>query len=255
MSIRDKLLKHFGIEEPPFATFSGWDEFHKKVKIEHPIAWFCIDTVPEQLAFYWNRVTRPFKNFRNALRYRFRDKYHIINTGLKPEYADYETRMLHGMFNLLVEFVEKDNALVHQQWVQPDQQYNFFQRLVRHFTFHGNRPNPQHGLDYIKLEMNLVNSSPQQAEIAREIWQIYHWWKFVRPERQDPQDVSGWSQHCTNIFQEQGWQFGDTQFLTQEDRELGEQALKNYDQIEQSYHEEDEEYLIRLIQIRQYLWV
>ena len=255
MSLRDKLLRRFGIEEPYATTFRGWDEFHAKVKQEHPIAWFCIDTFPTKLTFYWRRITRPFTGLYDNIKYRTRNRYHIIHTGLKPGYADYDTRMIHGMFNMLVEFVEIDKAMMQELWNDSETRKNetVIQRLSRRFKRKRYRPNPQFGLKYLKWEMSLDGSSPHQAEAAREIWQLYHWWKHVKPTRPDPMDASGWSEYCQSL-EEKNKSILDTEDMTREEVAHSRECLDRLHEIEANYDAEDEDYLIRLIKIRKSLW-
>ena len=213
MSLRNKLLRQFGIEEPGALTFRGWDEFHAKVKQEHPVAWFCIDTVPEKIEFVWNRLTRPAVRLLDAIRYRTRQRYHIINTGLQPRY----------------------------------------QKITRRLRILQPKPKPESGLKYLQWEMTIDKTSPHQAEAAREIWQLYHWWKFVRPNRVDPMDASGWSEHC-RLLESRGRHILDTDDLTAEERARSRKTLDVCREIEANYDEEDEEYLVRLIKIRKSLW-
>lgn len=41
------------------------------------------------------------------IKHRTINKYHIVNTRLKPGYHDYDTRLLHSSFSLLEEYVEE----------------------------------------------------------------------------------------------------------------------------------------------------
>lgn len=253
MSIRDKLLRRFGIEEPYALTFRGWDEFHDKVKREHPIAWFCIDTIPSKIQYLWTRFRRPFTEFLDKIRYRTTDKYHIIDTGLEPGYADHDTRITHGLFNTLVIFVERDKAMMQESWNQNSGPETAMQRLRRRFRRKTYPSNPASGLKYLQWEMSLGSQYPHQAEAAGEIWQLYHWWKFVRPNRADPMDASGWSEHC-RLLKERGRHLLDTEDLTHEEELRSRMALENCRKIEENYDVEDEHYLIRLIKIRKSLW-
>lgn len=253
MSIRKKLLNHFGIDEPIVLTASGWEKFHTKVKQEHPIAWFCIDTIPDKALRFWDIIIKPVRYLNNRFKHKFIYKYHIIKTGLSPGYADVDTRMINGMFNMLVDFVEIDKAMMQRIYSEEDPPKNFFQKLGKRLLGKKYRRNPDDGLKYIQWEMSLGNPSLGQAEAAREIWQIYHWWKFVRPARPDPMDASGWSAHCDSL-RARGKGIYDMNALTQEEQHSSRITLDTCREIEEAYDLEDEQYLIRLVKIRRYLW-
>jgi hypothetical protein len=124
---------------------------------------------------------------------------------------------------------------------------------------------PEAGLDYLRWEMTLAapdidehgidHSSPKQAETAREIVQLYTWWKEDRPHRIDPHIRSGWSALCERRRTE-----GNDGFLaslrsrSNEEREETSRILDECNRIEAAYDAEDEEMLIRLIKIRRHLW-
>lgn len=88
-----------------------------------------------------------------------------------------------------------------------------------------------------------------QAWTAMEILTLYNWWKWERPKRVDPSDVSGWSDYCDEVCK-----VSDNNFLNNKNYEQSRAILNRYGEIESKNDEEDTEMLLRLINIRQNLW-
>lgn len=80
------------------------------------------------------------------LRYRTTHRYHVVQTGLAPDYHDSVERMLYACFRLLVDFVEKECGGV--------------RGLERQAKWGG-----RHG------------------EMATECLALYWWWTEIRPRR------------------------------------------------------------------------
>jgi hypothetical protein len=104
-------------------------------------------------------------------------------------------------------------------------------------------------LDEASLEEH--ERSTSQAETAREVKEIYDWWKFTRPARPDAYDVSGWSDLCEEKRADGGNMFdrGDADY-----QERSRKSLEIVRKIEQEYEDEDEQMLIRVIKRRRGLW-
>ena len=47
-------------------------------------------------------------------------KYQLIDTGLKPGYSDIDTRMFHGIFNLMKDFCENEQPYHDWCWADDD---------------------------------------------------------------------------------------------------------------------------------------
>ena len=92
-----------------------------------------------------------------------------------------------------------------------------------------------------------------QAKAAREILELYTWWKEVYPNRPDVHDASGWTAYC-NLRREKGYHLLDMEDKTPEEAEMCRIALDKTRDLEAQYDQEDEDMMIRLIKIRQSLW-
>ena len=99
-----------------------------------------------------------------------------------------------------------------------------------------------------------------QAIAALEILERYCWWKFIRPMRPDPMDLSGFSdlfeqkrQREKELNPDAGiWEL--MMERTDDEREAFSAASLRNGEIEKQYDVEDTEMLIRLIKVRKNLW-
>ena len=248
-----KLRKHFGIEKPYALEWGGWKRWKNETKAAHPAGYFLTETLPGFLGDVYDTITAPYYNTRYYIRNRFFRKCHVLPTGFKPgEYHDLDSRMLHGLMQALVDFVEVEKAWMHS-WLDKDKKYKFK---------HGRCA--EAGLDYLKWEMGLTNKEwideddpaygepTHQAIAAREIYEIYNWWKNIYPNRKDPMDASGWSAYCDRLDREGKDLFDYKE--TPADRKEKDRAHKLLQKIEKQYDQEEEDMLIRLIKIRKSLW-
>ena len=251
-SIFKKLRKRFGIEKPYALEWGGWKRWKKETRAAHPVGYFLTETVPDFLSHVYDKLTSPYYDTRYYIRNRFFRKCHVLPTGFKPgQYHDLDSRILHGLMQSLVDFVEVEKAWMHS-WV-----------AKKKYKFKNGRC-AQAGLDYLKWEMELTNKEwaskddpsygafTEQAKNAREVYEIYNWWKNTYPNRKDPMDASGWSAYCDRLDRE-GRNILDHK-ETPADRKESKRALKLLRKIEQQYEREDEQMLIRLIKIRKSLW-
>lgn len=256
----NQFLDRFRIDKPIALQWHEWDEWEDQQRRERPFAYWLNETVPTFIRNILKNITNPINDLRYGIRVRVFDRYHVIPTGLKPGYADGDTRMLHGMFNLLVDFVEVEKAWKHVVFDENAQ------KRFRHPWWSLGRTrfkafrDPAAGLAHLHWEATLDNPdldenqrSPHQAQAAREILELYHWWKEIRPNRPDPHDAGGWTDYC-NDRERSGKHFMDMRHDSPEDQERCRAALDLTRKIEQQQEQEDGEMLIRLVKIRGSLW-
>jgi len=249
-------------EKPLAATFREWDEWKTRAKSEEPFKYWLVETVPDWFRDRWRDLTTPYNNLRYAIRCRIFDRYHIIKTGLKPGYSDCDTRMLHGMFNLLVDFVEVEKAWMHVVFDAEERKKRKHPWWSLGWTRFKAFRDPQAGLAHLTWEATLDNPtldeyqrSDQQAVTAREVLELYNWWKEVRPTRLDPMDASGWSNWCDlRSSKHPNRHLLDIEDETEEESQESRRILNECTLIEKSYEDEDEAMLIRLVKIRKGLW-
>lgn len=87
---------------------------------------------------YWGkRLKYRLDNLKWWFLHRTVDKYHVVDTGLEPGYYDVPERMLHACFQLLVDYVEKEQPNEITEW----------------------------------------DSVTEHSDYAKEIKELYEWWK------------------------------------------------------------------------------
>jgi hypothetical protein len=249
-----KVRRKLGVEEKPSAaTLEGWSEW-KKNNTNNFGYWLteeAFDAAQDVVYF-------PIDVYRNIRRYinnRFVTKTHYIDTKLeRGQWHEMDARILHGMMESLVGFVEieKANMRYLSDEVPLWRDNTLKGKFVRWKTYHSRElPSRQKGLEYLDWEISLGEESPLQSAAARNIKELYLWWKDVRPARPDPMDASGWSEHC-DARRDGGDIFCRPE--TPEEKDRVEQMLEEMRLLEQQYYDEDTEMLTRLIKIRDSLW-
>jgi hypothetical protein len=126
---------------------------------------------------------------------------------------------------------------------------------------------PEAGLEYLRWAMTLTNEEfleegekhkaepTYQAKAAKEILELYTWWKEVYPNRPDPHDASGWSAYCEAARVANGGKWGWSGHKDNPElKKMSDKSHKLLQKIEKAYAKEDEEMMIRLIKIRESLW-
>ncbi len=190
----------------------------------------------------------------DTLRIYFRNRFitrtHLIDTKL-PTGSWHETddRLLHGMFELLVDFIEIEKAGMHE-WSKNKQGFSLSLK----------KRSADNGIAYLKWEMGLLRENmdgteevvlSKQAEMAAEQWFLYNWWKNERPNRSDILNDTGYTQFNDEVYTDDVWL--DKQ-LTNQQREKLKEIMQVVYEMEEAREQEDEEMLIRLIKIRRSLW-
>ena len=99
------------------------------------------------------------------------------------------------------------------------------------------------GLKYLEWEMNLMDDDKvhltSQAKAAQEQYELYTWWKDIRPNRPDPYEVAGynayWETHERDKSEDGlSWWCSDVNNNT-EIRDM----FKVADKVEMDYERED----------------
>ena len=197
-----------GTAKPGAETMEGWDVWKKDAKKKHPFRfWLADDGLGklQDIVYYPSEILSRVRYYYNN---RFVSKTHYMKTGLEPgQWHEFETRLMHGMFNELVEFVEIECAWMNVVWdKEAAKQFNrpWWRKWYRAWR------SPESGLAYFEWSSKLVydeNSGIEkghklygkptpQAIAAKETIELYNWWKNVYPNRPDVYDVTGWSAHC-----------------------------------------------------------
>ena len=258
------------VPKPESATLREWKEWRESNQTASPIIYWFAEEFLDKLQ---NLINYPYDKLCDARYYlynRFIDKKHYLKTGLKPgQWHEMDTRLLHGMFTELVDFIEIEKAWDRVIW-DKEAQGKFHTpwwrkgaRLLRWKPWRC----PEAGIGRLKWEMTLkhdyewlpegereqqpgYDTLPPQAVGAKEVFELYTWWKTARPSRPDPYDVSGW-----NDYNEKRHIDNESLFDNQSGEEKAESRaiLDKINAMEKAYAEEDEAMMIRLIKLRHLL--
>lgn len=166
--------------------------------------WDRISFLPSRIKDKWRYLKCCLFNPHNILKIE----------SLPPTWCDTIEKIVHVNFQLLVDFMEKEEPFKYINW---------------EFT-------------------------PEHSAAAREMRELYYWWKHVRSFRHDPledvdapdwrfepvEDMPGYSRmiHDENDPKEKPWQ----------------EACKKSEEMRQLWDEEDDDMMIRLIKLRKWLW-
>lgn len=235
----------FRVNTPTALTMEGWDDYTKLFKADRPIAYFFTETISD---FLYGVILR-FDLFFRATHCWFA-RYDLIRTGLaKTKYHEADNLLLHGMFSVLVDFVEVELASYYCATLSKEErkQYNVPRR---HFLW-TNWRSPEAGMKELERMVaevapdgdNLGEHYARQARSAKEILELYTWWKNVRPNRKDP-------------YAEYDEYRKDNPFPQKNDgkNDAIHQIFERVDMLEEDYENEDTQMSIRLVKIRRELW-
>ena len=158
-----------------------------------------------------------------------------------------------------MDFVEVETAWHHVLWDEEARKQYEVPWWRRGWLRWRTWRSPEAGIAHLEWASTLtyvdkkgVEHPTTQAVAAKEILDLYHWWKEDYPNRPDPHDESGWSDYC-NSKREKGSLFSDDD-ETPTERRSTQRMLREMHKLEQIYAQEDERMMIRLIKIRESLW-
>lgn len=264
------------VVKPKALPLGEWKQWDDALKQSNPFVFWYTEEMLDWIQKFINTPTDVLSNIRYWGYNRFVSQPHLLNTKLKPgAYHEVDTRILHGVFETLVNYIEIEKAWMLVVWNDEmwDKYHVPWYKRLPYFLRWTPWRCPEAGLEYLKWEMSLVHdyeylpehereSQPQygvptpQAVSANEQYKLYDWWKNVRPNRPDPMDAGGWSEYCRQADVKRG---GDDLMSWLDERDEGDAAaskiaLDNTHEIEEAYRREDDEMLIRLVRIRHGLW-
>ncbi len=236
-----------GSKKPYALGWAEWDEWHVNASKKHPIRYWIVETGFKKLQDIFHYPTDLYYSIKTYVKNRWIDKCHLVNTGLKPgSYYDFDTKILHGLFYELVDYVEIELAHMNKWTSKNKNKYKFV-----------NGRCAKAGLDYLNWSAKLTygkdwckdktdpdyNKPTPQAIAAKQIKELYTWWTVTRPKRKDPQDLSGYT-----IIDHS---FGRR---SSKDTKKLKNALVKLEKIEERYDDEDTEKLIEIIKLRHSIW-
>ena len=235
-----------GTQKPDYGTSKQWKEWRTEAKEKYPIRYWIVEEMFDKVQDFVYYPLDKLYNVKYWIINRYVTKTHALTSNLKKgDYWEYDTRILHCLFDELVNFVEIEKAWNQVVWRDEEREkykapgWAFGPFRTRTWRC------PEAGIDYLNWEINdpQTKGTPQ-AESAQIILDLYVWWKHTRPNRPDPMDISGWSEYCDNydIFDDE------------RDPEESGKMIDTINVIELDYYNEDTEMLKKLIDIRTSLW-
>lgn len=258
------IQKKFGnFKKPPYATMEDWADWKDDSKQAAPFVYWLTEDFFDDVQDF---VYFPY-DFLCAVRYyfynRFVHKTHALTSSTleRGMFHEFETRVLHCLFDDLVRFVEIEKAWM-QMICHPEKKpwyAKFYPLRLKPII------RPEYGIEYLNWEATLkeeywddekketvyTDKPTNQALAATETLALYNWWKFDRAKRIDPYELSGY-----NEFTKDDVSRGIAAFSSRnaEDRAKMSAIFAKVREIEAQYDAEDEEMLLRLIKIRKSLW-
>ena len=250
--IKISTEKWFFQDMPEMASVEEWNNWATKAQ-NNKIRWFLTETLPDYLSF---RFLWPYERIGRKLKNKYVRKYNLIHIhSLKAtEYYGVGDRLLHGMFQLLVDLVELEKA--QRQIVWGDE------NVTGHIT-RGKDRNPEMGLKYLDWEIALgKKGGVNQSENAKQIKELYIWWTVTRINRIELIDIKGTMGISTNEYyrnmrleNKKNIATIFNEMVRDKDEELYKSVNKAYDDVEEKYEKEDERMLLQLVKLRKNLLV
>jgi hypothetical protein len=219
-----------GDDKPGALSWEDWEKWRKTASEKHPYRYWLAEEGLDILQDIVNFPMDVYHTISVYIRNRYIDKIHYLRTGLKPGiYYDLDWRILNGLFNELVIYVESE--LAHTMRAYPDRHYKFIKGRCK-----------LAGLDHLNWASQLIMNedygiSPDdenygkpthQAIIAKKVYELYSWW-LNRDNRVDPH----------------------TLYSKEKD---GKYYYRKIAEIEDDYDKEDTDMLVELVKIRGSLW-
>lgn len=254
-----------GTEKPSAATGDGWKQWDDTAKANHPIRFWIAEEGLDKIQHVLWWIPDKIYSAKYYIVNRWVDQSHALvahRKHIKPgEWRDLDYRILHCLFDELVDYVEIEKAYANYRWSEEKQKGMKWWQVGRWRT--RTWRSAKAGLKHLEWEASLTDEEwldddkkheaklTSQAEAAREIITLYKWWVETYPNRPDPYDVSGWSAHCEDQ-RRRGIGFMETDPMEDEDKTRA--MFDKIRELEKQYTDEDTEMLHRLINIRGHLW-
>ncbi len=258
-----------GTMKPTAETSAGWSAWKKQAQQKHPIRYWITEEGLDAIQRVLHWPVDSLYNVKYYINNRWVTKTHALTSSLKKgQWHEYEERVLHCLFDELVNFVEIEQAWSHIAWAGKEERKKYSTPFWASGWFRWRTWRcPQAGVDHLKWASSLVfnenwgtepdsdnyGEPTHQAIAAREILALYQWWTVYRPMRPDPYDVSGWTELCEEQRRDDPDDFlGEN--APQSRKERVRISLDELQTIEDNYEREDEEMMIRLIKVRGSMW-
>jgi|ERR1700691_481442 len=219
-----KIPEH---EEDYYSLEALHESYIDPLKLKYPIRYFINFTIPD---FYLG-IKDKIRSVSYWFRYRTTQRYHIIKLhGLSPGWYDTDTRILYSCFNLLNDFVE----------IELSHMFTYTRDQIKWRK----KSSKKLGLKYLQEIIDSPESRAIDIHSANEQKELYLWWENRR-DRLDPwNSIEIWGKD-KNINFLQNIESANKYRINSEKAE----------KLEKFYKDEDNAQLLRLIKIKDELWI
>lgn len=254
-----------GTPKPESATTEVWNAWEKTAKAKKFRYWL----VEEGFDYLQDFICWPIKRYhivRCYINNRWVVKSHALTSNLKRgEWHEYDTRILHSLFEELVNYVEIASAWMQVVFSEEDRK-KYHTPWYRTYLRLGLWRCPEAGIAQLEWAATLkwddkndlhFGEFTLQALAAQETLALYHWWKVERPKRRDPSEASGlddFHKKRRDAAKPSDDIWAELSMKNKEQDELLLKLLNICQKLEQEQDDEDTAMLIRLIRIRRSLW-
>ena len=198
-----------GPDKPYSETSAGWNDWEKRAKNKKFRYWLAETGIDSLQSAIYSPITL-INSVRCYVSNRWITKTHTLSSNLRRGvWHEFDTRLIHTIFDELVNFVEIDLALMTVMSSNEDRKKYKAPWYYTVFRI-GTWRNIDAGIAYLnwasKLTFNEDSGADKlapdfgkptaQALAALDILALYKWWKTDRPNRPDPSEESGWNAYC-----------------------------------------------------------
>jgi hypothetical protein len=253
-----RFFKWLNFNPLPYGTADEWVDWEQQFKQQAPIRYYIMKLDnPLRVAYHYIKNT--YRRVCLFVRYRTYDKYHVINTGLKPDYYGREQRLLHSCFALLVEYVNVEQASKQLWCTEGLRNKRNYRKYKIPFVYDIAFNEPELGVQYLQWEMQLSDEEGghdgemTQRALAQEVYDLYMWWTVTRPNR----CPVPFPEQLTGIYADMPLMYTCSDRFKNDHPDLYELQRKHWrdsDAQEAEWFTEDAAMLHRLIDIRRRMW-
>jgi len=240
-------------DPPGSMTSKGWRLFDEEYKRVAPIRHWISKDLRHAVVY---PIKWKYQAITNWIRYRTYDRYHVLKTGLEPGYYEVEKLMLHVNFNMLKDFVEDELAWSRYLWTERDETATWCEKHMPFYYFFKPFRRPDLGIKHLEWASTLddPNLPPHercdhQAVAAREMLILYKWWVEGRPSRKE-EAIPEYDHQGMGIMGclDDDFDQNAPDFIAHRE------AMDRNSNLEETWSNEDEEMLIRLMKVRRQMW-
>ncbi len=230
------VLKNWWLDKPVALELHKWEEWDKEISSKHPVRFFLQEKLPE---LFHCHVKGPLNRWYWAIRHRTTNRYHIIKPRtLEPGWCDERTLILHGAFECLAQYWEHHNRVSVSWWPTEQDITKYDNEIVEAET--------EDDKDFLKAERDCLVDQKVHYDEAHD---LIHWWTETRPMRDAFRNASDRPDSIphSRLFNSEH----------RDDPDVVEyrKYLNKLNELDRQWEEEDQEMLMRLVKIRQSLWI